>query len=77
MQPEHSVLHEEPVTSQAAWWWVQFGGLLCLLLLRLGAEERAGDDDAFAANSGAVHSGCSTSLQRVERRIISYWRRHR
>lgn len=77
MQPEHSVLHEEPVTSQAAWWWVQFGGLLCLLLLRLGAEERAGDDDAFAANSGAVHSGRSTSLQRVERRIISYWRRHR
>ena len=56
MQPEHSVLHEEPVTSQAAW-RVQFWGLLCLLLLRLGAEERAGDDDAFAANSGAIYSG--------------------
>ena len=62
MRPERIRCYTRCLVVNAVW------GLLCLLLLRLGAQERAGDDDAFAANSGAVYCGCSTSLQRVEGR---------
>jgi hypothetical protein len=50
---------------------VQYG-TAHLLLLRLGPQQRAGENYAFAADGGTVHSGCCTALWGRELNAASY-----